>query len=383
MTCPDCKEPAKFIGYRHTTLTCLFGKVDYERAYYHCEACGHGHFPTDQEFDVENRKTRAAEEVIALGTVTDAFKEAAEKLVAKMSGLVVSKSTVHRTAEDVGDKLAQKKAVGETTLPKKPWNWHQDATGNRVAYVSLDATGVLQQGPDHKKAEGKMAWVGCVFNPQPTHEENRRQMKNARYVSGLMSLPEIGFQIRQECQAVEIKNADLVVALTDGGAGLEDCLLDAVAGQMKQIEYILDFYHASEHVHDFAKVFLPGDEPARKAKAGDWCHLLKHQGGRALLTELESLDLAEARPAVIESHRLLTNYLRNNLHRTDYPRYVKNGWQIGSGVIESACKSVVGGRLKGPGMRWRPYGTTAMCQLRALYKSTDRLWDQYWRTSVS
>ena len=104
MTCPDCKEPAKFMGYRHTTLLCLFGKVDYERAYYHCEACGHGHFPTDQEFDVENRKTRAAEEVIALGTVTDAFKEAAEKLVAKMSGLVVSKSTVHRTAEDVGDR---------------------------------------------------------------------------------------------------------------------------------------------------------------------------------------------------------------------------------------------------------------------------------------
>jgi hypothetical protein len=220
MTCPDCKEPAKFIGYRHTTLLCLFGKVDYERADYHCEACGHGHFPTDQEFDVENRKTRAAEEVIALGTVTDAFQEAAEKLVAKMSGLVVSKSTVHRTAEDVGDKLAQKKAVGETTLPKKPWNWHQDAQGNRVGYISLDATGVWQQGPDHKKALGKMAWVGCVFNPQPAHEENRQRMKNARYVSGLMSLPEIGFQIRQECQAVQIKNADLVVALTDGGAGL-------------------------------------------------------------------------------------------------------------------------------------------------------------------
>ena len=101
-----------------------------------------------------------------------------------------------------------------------------------------------------------------------------------------------------------------------------------------------------------------------------------------LLRELESLDLSQTRPEVVESHRLLTNYLRNNLHRTDYPRYLKNGWQIGSGVIESACQSVVGGRLKGPGMRWRPDGTTALCQLRALYKSTDRLGDQYWRTSV-
>jgi hypothetical protein len=383
MTCPKCQESAKFEGYRHTTLTCLFGTVDYERAYYHCASCGHGHFPTDHELDVLNRKTRGAEEVIALGSVTDAFQEAAEKLVAKMSGLVVSKSTVHRTAEAVGDKLAKHKAQGGAILPKKPWNWHKDANGQRVAYVSLDATGVLQQGPDHKKVEGKMAWVGAVFNPQPTHEDKRERMKNARYVSGVMSLSDIGFQIRQECQAVEIQNAEVVIALTDGGAGLEDCLLDAVAGQMKQIEYILDFYHASEHVHDFAKEFLPGDDSIRKAKAGEWCHVLKHQGGESLLRELESLELSQARPEVVESHRLLTNYLRNNLHRTDYPRYLKNGWQIGSGVIESACQSVVGGRLKGPGMRWRPYGTTALCQLRSLYKSTDRLWDQYWRTSVS
>lgn len=371
------------MGHRHTTLCCLFGNVDYERVYYHCKACGQGHFPTDQEFDVQNRKTRAAEEILSLSAVTEAFQEAAEKVLTKMSGLRVSKSTVHRTAEAVGDKLAQKKAAGETIAPKKPWPWHADALGKRVAYVSLDATGVLQQGPDHKKAEGKMPWVGCVFNPQPAHKKPRPRMKNARYVSGLMSLSEIGFQIRQECQAVEINNADLVIALTDGGAGLEDCLLDAVAGQMKQIEYILDFYHASEHVLEFAKGLFAGDAPARQAQVDAWCHKLKHEGGRALLGELESLEFPNARPEVIESHRLLTNYLRNNLHRTDYPRYVKNGWQIGSGVIESACKSVVGRRLKGPGMRWRPHGTTAMCQLRALYKSTDRLWDQYWRTTVS
>jgi hypothetical protein len=144
-------------------------------------------------------------------------------------------------------------------------------------------------------------------------------------VSGLLSLAEIGFQIQQECRTVEIQNADVVIALTDGGLGLEDCLGDAVAGQRKQIEFILDFYHASERVHDFAKVFLPGEESARKTKAGDWCHVLKHQGGETLLRELESLDLVQARPEVVESHRLLTNYLRNNLHRTDYPRYVKNG----------------------------------------------------------
>ena len=94
-------------------------------------------------------------------------------------------------------------------------------------------------------------------------------------------------------------------------------------------------------------------------------------------------DLTAAKPDVAESHRLLTGYLSKNLHRTDYPEYIRQGWHIGSGVIESACKSVVARRMKGAGMRWRPEGTTAMCQLRALYKSKGNLWDQYWRTTVS
>lgn len=371
------------MNYRATHVTSLFGNVPYERPYYHCASCQSGYFPTDEEMGIEARKTRAAQEVMALAGVTDAYAEAAEKVLAKLSGLNVSKSTLHRTTEAAGEKLAQMRAEGQTIPPKKPWDWHKDAQGRRVAYSSLDATGVPQQGPKHEKTEGRMAWVGCVFNPQPIHEKPRQKLRDARYVAGLMSLEEISFQLRRECQAVEIEKADLIIALTDGGAGLENCLLDAVAGQMKEIQFILDFFHASEHVHDFAKVFLSGDEAARKAQAEAWCHTLKHQGGEVLLRELEALDLSEAGAEVIESHRQLTGYLRNNLHRTDYPQYIKNGWQIGSGVIESACKSVVGVRMKGPGMRWRPVGTTAMCQLRALYKSTGRLWDQYWRTQVA
>ena len=120
------------------------------------------------------------------------------------------------------------------------------------------------------------------------------------------------------------------------------------------------------------------DDQVRREQVQRWCHQLKHEGGSAVLQMLDELDLSRSSPAVVESHRLLTGYLRNNLHRTDSPTYVKNGWQIGSGKVESACKSVVCQRLKCSGMRWREYGTTALCQLRALYKS--RLWSQYWQT---
>jgi hypothetical protein len=49
----------------------------------------------------------------------------------------------------------------------------------------------------------------------------------------------------------------------------------------------------------------------------------------------------------------------------DYPRYRSKGWQIGSGPVESACKTVVGQRLKGPGMRW---GCTLPMNVRSDYQ---------------
>ncbi len=63
----------------------------------------------------------------------------------------------------------------------------------------------------------------------------------------------------------------------------------------------------------------------------------------------------------------------------DYPRYVANGWSIGSVAVESACKTVVGQRLKPSGRRWREYGTDAICHPRAFFKSEAGQWQAFWR----
>jgi hypothetical protein len=290
----------------------------------------------------------------------------------------VSASTVQRTTEDAGDDLATRRADGATFGPEMPWDWNRDAAGKTVAYVGLDATGVRQQGPRGEQAEGRMPWLGVVFNPQPTHEKHpRRWLRETRAVSGLMSLEEIGQQLRRECLAVGVPAADRVLALTDGGSGLENCLISALGGQAREVIFILDFWHVTEHLQEFANLFLL-DESRRHAQMQGWCHRLKQSGGAALLQELNTLDLTQASDQTRESHRQLTGYLEHNLHRTDYPQYVAQGWHIGSGKVESACKNVVALRLKGPGMRWHPYGTTALCQLRALYKSQPQCWQDYW-----
>lgn len=367
------------MDYRRKKIVTLMGPAVYERAYYHGCACDGGQAPTDRELGLEDRLTPAATEVTTLHGNLEAFDESAAKTLHKSANLRLSASTIRRVTEKTGADLRDRRIGGETFGDEIVWDWHADAAGQRCAYVSLDATGVRQQAPDGGAAESRMPWVGEVFNPRPTHLKERDRVWKKRYLAGLMSLPAMGRQLRREALSVGIDQADVLIGLTDGGNGLEECLLDHVfSGVGKPIEFILDFYHASEHVHEFAKALHPSDEAAARKQADDWCHLLRHEGGERLLVELERFDVTDRSPPVQEAHTKLCNYVRKNLHRMDYPSYAARGWQIGSGSIESACKNVINARLNGPGMRWSAHGTNELAHVRALYKSESSAWDDYW-----
>ena len=77
--------------------------------------------------------------------------------------------------------------------------------------------------------------------------------------------------------------------------------------------------------------------------------------------------LAEFKEAVEGGRKL--QYFRDNFDRMKYDEYILNGWFIGSGVVESACKCVVQKRLDLSGMHWSPMGAEALLPIRALYKS--------------
>ena len=67
----------------------------------------------------------------------------------------------------------------------------------------------------------------------------------------------------------------------------------------------------------------------------------------------------------------------------DYPRYQAEGWQIGSGHIEAACKTVVNQRLKQSGMHWGGDRADAVCHLRALYEGEPGQWDAFWERAIN
>ena len=92
--------------------------------------------------------------------VLGSFADGADRVLQKLAGLRLSESTVERTAEAAGRRVCEQVREGKAMGPTCDWAWQRDARGQRCAYVSLDATGVRQQGPGGTHAEGRMAYVG-------------------------------------------------------------------------------------------------------------------------------------------------------------------------------------------------------------------------------
>jgi hypothetical protein len=349
------------------------GGVRCPRAYYYCPHCRRGHCPWEAALRVDGTDlTPGAREAVRRAGLLSSFAEAAAKVLPKLAGLRLAESTVERTTEAAGAALGQRLRAGETFGPARDWRWPAAGRGRRCAYASVDATGVGLQGAGGAAAEGKMAYVGLIFAAAAGGAAR------SRAAAGLCGLADLGERMRRQGAQVGMDRADGWVALTDGGAGLEEFL----AASFPRGEGVLDFYHAAGHLNAFAKALHPADDGRAAEVAGAWCHTLKHAGGAALRGELEALDLRGRKAEVREAHRRLVGYVQQNEHRMDYPRYRADGWLLGSGHIEAACKAVVGQRLKGNGMRWSAEGADAVCHLRALFTSEKGQWDAYWNEAA-
>jgi hypothetical protein len=307
--------------------------------------------------------------------------EAAADALQEMAGVALSESTIQRTTEDAGQRIATLLGQGFLFGLALLWSWRQDAQGRSVGYLTIDATGTRQQGPNAGAAEGRMAYVAGVYNPPPPdwlRPPGPAPPLQARYVSGLYSLAEVGPLLRRQAAHVGLQKAEVWVALTDGGNGLEEFL--QMNFNRVDLVVILDFWHAASYLEELARALHPADEAAAGKQAEEWCRLLKAEGGATTLAVLENWSWPARQAAALRQQReKVRSYFSNNLHRMEYPEYLAEGWQIGSGVVESACKSVVGQRLKGPGMRWGEDGAHALCHVRALYRSGKQQWQAFWK----
>jgi hypothetical protein len=136
--------------------------------------------------------------------------------------------------------------------------------------------------------------------------------------------------------------------------------------------FLCDYYHVSEYLAEAAPT-CRAQAPERwrrtqqdRLKRGDLAKVID-----ALAEHLEPPDTPEESAPVSNAHR----YLNNRKDCLDYPRALRLGLPIGSGLIESGHKHVLQARLK-KGGAWLITNAEPMANLRVL--RANRQWQSLW-----
>ena len=156
-----------------------------------------------------------------------------------------------------------------------------------------------------------------------------------------------------------------MVAISDGAEWIANWLLTEYPAAI----VILDFYHALEHLADFATSVF-----SSQTNRSDWIEeckkeLLDGQLDQVIAAVKEKMS--GRRKSIIDKANLLIAYYEKNRYRMKYDEYRKAGYCIGSGAIESAISTLVQQRCKLVGQRWTKK-VTAVLNIRAVFKSGKR-----------
>ena len=151
--------------------------------------------------------------------------------------------------------------------------------------------------------------------------------------------------------------------LIDGAEGLEHmgrlCFSSATQ--------IVDFYHALEHAGKVLVALLGSKEhPEYKTRLGRWAKQLLNDQVALLIKRARQACVGQANAQAVEAE---LDYFVNNIARMQYGTFRRQGFFIGSGVIEAGCKTVIGTRCKQSGMFWSEPGAENILALRCIHSS--------------
>jgi hypothetical protein len=338
----------------------LVGWVAVRRAYYHCPGCGRGACP--------GCGRGACPLDAALGLERDAHSPGVRRLAGRFGALLPFAQAAGALAEAAGVRLSAgtvrtvTEALGArreaAVLAEVERAWREGLTPAAARpperlYVAMDGVRVL--GAD---GEGKEAKVGVVV-PARRGAAGGEQRAAASYAAAFEPAEAFGRRLALEAHRRGAEGAGEVAVLGDGAAWI----WNLAAEHFPTAVQIVDWYHASERVWGLGQA-LHGEGTA-EAAAWVEAHLGRLAAGEAaaLAAEWRALPCRAEAAAVRDEQ---ATYFANQADRMRYAAYRAAGWDIGSGMVEGACKHLIGAREKGPGMRWGVPGANAVAQVRVL-----------------
>ena len=222
-----------------------------------------------------------------------------------------------------------------------------------------------RQGADQRYKEMKLV---TIYDQYKSH----RLVRATR-----LGVKQAGRLLRDMSADVKLKTADQIAAVTDGAEWIAR-LIDANLPARTTV--ILDYFHASQHVHQ-ARRSLFGED---NAEGNQWSEKVLETLSRGQWSDLwESLLQTRSKLRNKTKKKAaddLMSYLLERKEKVDYASFRAAGYDIGSGPTESMCKSL-SRRMKGIGMRWTARNAEALIAVESLHQSG--LWSNYWNSRLA
>jgi hypothetical protein len=367
-----CGEKARFVSKREAVLWTVFGKVGYQRRYYLCAECHQGQSPLDQKYGiVPGQVTQALSSLLGVLGVEVAFEEASQ-LAERFLLFRVSDNTVRKQTEGYGNAQAQaekewiEKAENEKSLQVRERSL--EYRSGRI-YASMDGVHVPLQ---HEWRELKtLCWyavekTSMLHHRQPVGEQSHLHAKDMKYYCDILEAEQFGRLLWATGIQNKVDTYDEIVFVSDGAVWI----WRLVEKYFPQAIQIVDWYHASQYLTPVAEAAFGADT----SQAREWLTQARTDLWEGRIQEVIQacrvfLRRAHTRPF---AEKAIT-YYTNNEKRMDYARFRQQGYLIGSGTIESACKQIAAARLKCSGARWTLAGVIATAKARAAWLS--KTWD--------
>jgi len=354
------KHYRKFLALgRYLTL---LGEISLKRGIYQSNKASRSICPLEVKLKfINDYVSFAAAEYICYSLASMTLREFVQHCK-KWTFMKPSEGTVKRVLEYVGDFL-------ETSDFLHAIQSKQALCKKAVTLaMSMDSTSVLIR---------KKGWKHATAATVSTYDAKGNRLDTV-YIG---RMPEKGKTqakrlLEKEVEAITKKQQfKYVVCIADGARDLWLFFRKKYPNAI----HVVDFFHVCEHLSRLSELFFKDPSDAKAWYEKQRTILKEDPNGAAKVIRAVRYRRGKAKEnPEIESE---LKYLQRNRKRMNYFELQQNKLPIGSGVVEAACKNLIGARMKKSGMRWTIDGGQTVLTLRSLILSNR--WEQFWTFFVN
>ena len=394
----------------HRQLATLFGTVQVTRCAWRRPGAPNL-CPADAALSLPAcRPSHAVARLAALEAARGSF-EAAHAAITRRCGPVIGKRQVEQAMVDAAGDIA---AFYASRIPVP-------CTASTLLVISADAKGIVMRPGALRPATAKaaarqgrmrtrlaagekpnrkrMATLTCVYDAEPAPRRPHdiiappggrngsrplrpRPKARAKWLAGSVEHDPASMIAAtfSEADARDPHHQRTWVVLVDGAEHQLDLIRAEAQRRGITIHIVIDLIHVLriEYIWKAAWSLHAAGDPA----AEDWVAVkalavLAGDSARAAAEITAQADAAGLTGTQRAGAGACVRYLTSKHDYLRYDQALAAGWPIATGVIEGACRHLIGDRLDITGARWGLPGAEAVLTMRAVIANGD--FDQYWR----